>query len=80
MKISLLATANKVFRFYLDGFRNMSSWGKKVWIIILIKLFIIFIILKVFFFPDLLRRDFDNDEQRINYVLDQLTNSSETND
>ena len=80
MKKSLLASAAKVFHFYYDGFRDISSWGKRVWIIILIKLFIIFVILKVFFFPDLLKRGYDTDEQRSQYVLDQLTKSSETND
>ncbi|HBE39603.1 MAG TPA: DUF4492 domain-containing protein [Bacteroidales bacterium] len=63
----------KIFRFYYDGFRNMSSWGKKVWIIILIKLFIIFAILKLFFFPDFLKRNFENETQRSEYVLDQIT-------
>jgi Domain of unknown function (DUF4492) len=77
---SLLTLAVKIFRFYYDGFCNMSSWGKRVWIIILIKLFIIFIILKLFFFPDLLKKGYDNDEQRSEYVFDQLTKSSETND
>lgn len=76
----LLPYAAKLFRFYYDGFSNMSSWGKRVWIIIIIKLFIIFIILKVFFFPDILKREYDTDEQRSEYVLDQLTKSSETND
>jgi hypothetical protein len=80
MKKFLLESASKLFHFYYDGFRNMSSWGKKAWIIILIKLFIILVILKVFFFPDLLKREYDNDEQRSEYVLDQLTKSSETND
>ena len=51
----------------------MSSWGKKVWIIILIKLFIIFAILKLFFFPDFLKRNFENETQRSDYVLDQIT-------
>jgi len=51
----------------------MSSWGKKVWIIILIKLFIIFAILKLFFFPDFLKRNFENETQRSEYVLDQIT-------
>jgi hypothetical protein len=64
---------NKVFRFYYDGFRNMSQWGKKVWLIILIKLFIIFAILKLFFFQDFLRKNYENDNQRSEYVLDQLT-------
>jgi hypothetical protein len=51
----------------------MSAWGKRVWIIILIKLFIIFLILRVFFFQDFLKKEYDSDEQRSEYVLDQLT-------
>jgi hypothetical protein len=69
-------TVSKVIRFYYDGFTNMSSWGKKVWIIILIKLFIIFAILRLFFFPDFLKKNFENDKQRSEYVLDQLTPSN----
>lgn len=63
----------QVFRFYLNGFREMDRWGRQVWIIILVKLFIMFVILKIFFFPDLLKRNFDNDKQRSEYVLEQLT-------
>ena len=44
-------TLKKIYRFYADGFRNMR-WGKTLWIVILVKLFIIFAILKVFFFPN----------------------------
>lgn len=65
----------KLFRFYYDGFRNMSGWGRNVWIIIIIKLFIMFFILRLFFFPDFLKRRFDNDKQRSEYVMDQLLNS-----
>jgi len=65
---------NRLFLFYYDGFRNMSLWGRKVWIIILIKLFIIFAILKIFFFQDFLNRKYDNDKQRSEYVLDQIIN------
>ena len=42
------------FDLYYDGFRNMRL-GKTLWTIILIKLFIIFIILKIFFFPNFLK-------------------------
>jgi len=80
MKVPLIDPLSQVFRFYRDGFRNMSLWGQKVWIIILVKLFIMFVILKVFFFPDILKKGFDTDEQRSEYVLDQLTKPSETND
>jgi hypothetical protein len=64
---------SQIFRFYIEGFRNMSRWGKQVWIIILVKLFIMFAILKLFFFPDILKKNFDNDAQRSEYVLDQIT-------
>ncbi|MBE0653634.1 MAG: DUF4492 domain-containing protein [Bacteroidales bacterium] len=63
----------RIFRFYLNGFRNMPKWGRQVWIIILVKLFIMFAILKLFFFPDLLKKNFDSDEARSEYVLEQLT-------
>jgi hypothetical protein len=65
----------RLFRFYYDGFRNMSGWGRKVWIIILIKLFIMFAILRLFFFPDFLKNRFEDDKQRSEYVMDQLINS-----
>ena len=62
----------KIFRFYYDGFRNLSEWGRRVWIIIIIKLFIIFIVLKMFFFPDFLKKNFRNDDERGKFVLEQL--------
>lgn len=40
----------KAFDLYYDGFRNMKL-GKTLWAIILIKLFIMFAILKVFSSP-----------------------------
>ncbi len=65
---------NRILRFYYDGFSNMSSWGKQVWIIIAIKLFIVLIILKIFFFRDFLNRNYHTDSEKSNYVLNQLTN------
>ena len=53
----------------------MSWWGRRVWIIILIKLFVIFIILKIFFFQDFFRKDIALMSKRSEYVLDQLINS-----
>jgi uncharacterized membrane protein len=66
---------NRLFRFYYDGFRNMSWWGKRVWLILLIKLFVIFLILKIFFFQDFLSKRYSSDEKKSEYVLDQLINS-----
>jgi hypothetical protein len=62
----------KAFRFYYNGFMEMT-WGRKLWRIILIKLFIMFAILRLFFFPDLLKRDFSSDEERGRHVLEQIT-------
>jgi hypothetical protein len=58
----------------------MSVWGRRVWIIVIIKLFIMFAILKLFFFPDFLQKKYDNEKQRSEYVMDQLINSPEAND
>ena len=44
---------NKVIHFYVDGFRNMTV-GRVLWTVILIKLAVIFLVLKLFFFPDVL--------------------------
>ena len=63
----------RALSFYYNGFRDMT-WGKRLWGIILIKLFIMFAILRLFFFPDILETEFENDEQRSNHVLEQLTN------
>ena len=49
MKNTLLA----IWNFYLEGFRSMTL-GRTLWLIILVKLFIMFFILKIFFFPDFL--------------------------
>jgi len=69
MKMSLF---RRIFYFYYDGFRSMTV-GKKLWVIILIKLFIIFVILKIFFFPDLLKKNFSSDKERGEYVLENLS-------
>jgi len=66
----------KVFNFYIEGFRNLSPVGKRLWIIILIKLIIMFAILKIFFFPDYLKTNFDSDKERSDHVIEQLTKTN----
>lgn len=64
----------RIFLFYYEGFRTMT-WGRQLWMIILIKLFIMFAVLRLFFFPDILKSRFETDEERSDYVIDQLTNT-----
>ncbi len=44
----------RAWNLYADGFRNMEL-GRTLWAVVLIKLFIMFAVLKVFFFPDFLK-------------------------
>lgn len=58
-----------VWHFYRDGFRNMT-WGKPLVWLILLKVFILFAILRVFFFkPALAGLD---DEQRSRVVGERI--------
>jgi len=68
----------KVFSFYRDGFARMTV-GKTLWKIIIIKLVIMFAVFKLFFFPNYLNTNFDTDEQRGDYVLEQLTRTAINN-
>lgn len=62
----------KIWLLYYEGFRDMKV-GKSLWAIILIKLFIMFIILKIFFFPNFLKTNFNTDEERSSHIIEQLT-------
>ena len=59
----------RVYHFYVDGFRGMT-WGRTLWLIILIKLFIMFGILRVFFFQPVLAGK--TTEQKQEQVADKL--------
>lgn len=61
-----------VYRLYADGFRQMRL-GRVLWAIILIKLFVIFVVLKLLFFPDVLKQK-AHDGDRASYVAGELTN------
>ena len=64
----------RIARFYYEGFKQMTI-GRTLWAIILVKLFIIFFVLKLFFFPDFLGTNFDTDTERAQYVRSVLAPS-----
>lgn len=61
----------RIYRFYRDGFRSMTV-GRELWLLILVKLFLLFFVLKLFFFPNLLERDYDTDAERADAVRSTL--------
>jgi len=65
----------RAFDLYYEGFRNMTL-GKTLWAVILIKLFIIFVILKIFFFPSYLGEHAENGDEA-SYVANELIDRSQ---
>ena len=65
----------RIFHFYRDGFTAMRV-GRTLWLIILLKLFILFFIIKPFFFPDILQTRFGTNEERASFVFRQLSDAA----
>ena len=61
----------RVADLYIGGFREMTV-GRRLWAIILIKLAIMFLVFKLFFFPDKLAEEYDNDADRARAVRSSL--------
>lgn len=62
----------KAVSMYVDGFRNMTV-GKRLWAIIIVKLAIMFLVFRLFFFPDILQENYSNDAERADAVRRNLT-------
>ncbi|MBO5895000.1 MAG: DUF4492 domain-containing protein [Alistipes sp.] len=58
-----------VWNFYVDGFRAMT-WGRQLWLLILLKVIILFALLRAFFFEPVLAGK--SDDERSSYIGDQL--------
>ena len=74
----MLQPLPKLFALYQEGFKAMTV-GRTLWQIILLKLVIIFAVLKLFFFPNYLKTNFQTDEQRADHVLTQLARAAGKN-
>lgn len=69
------------FNFFLifwDGFKTMKL-ERILWTIAIVKLIIMFLILRPFFFPNFLNSKFDNTESKADYIRQELINNSELN-
>ncbi|MDE6100630.1 MAG: DUF4492 domain-containing protein [Paramuribaculum sp.] len=69
----------RIIRFYVEGFREMTL-GRCLWALILIKLALLFLVFRIFFFPDRLQRDYSSDEQRAKAVRRELMRPHGMND
>ena len=58
-----------IWNFYVDGFRNMT-WGRTLWLLIFLKIVVLFFILRAFFFQPVLSGK--TEAQKIEYVGTQL--------
>ncbi|MBR2399839.1 MAG: DUF4492 domain-containing protein [Alistipes sp.] len=65
MKRRLIA----IYNFYVDGFKNMT-WGRQLWWVILLKIIILFLVLRAFFFKPVLAGK--SQKQRIEHVSNEL--------
>jgi hypothetical protein len=72
MKIIIPKIFKTVYRFYYDGFTDMKT-GKTLWLLIGVKLFVMFAIIKWLFFPNVMQENFHSDKERSDYILQQLT-------
>ena len=66
----MINTLRSIWKFYADGFRNMT-WGRPLWGLIFLKIVILFFILRLFFFQPALSGK--TEEQKIDHVSNQLT-------
>lgn len=69
-------TLISVWELYRDGFKNMT-WGKPLWGLIILKVFIMFAILRVFFFKPAMAGL--TDEQKSEQVGSHLTSPENFN-
>ena len=69
----ILYPFQELIKLYQYGFSIMSKESRTLWIIALIKLFVMFGILKIFFFKDFLKTQFKDDKQRMEYLQKNFT-------
>lgn len=72
LKTWILKPVVFIIHLYVDGFKNMSNMSKRLWLIALLKLFVLFGVLKLFFFKDLLAT-YKTDQDKIEHISKALT-------
>ena len=63
----------KAWDLYYDGFRNMPRWGRTLWLIIIIKLCIMFLVFKLWLRPNYLNSHYDSAAEKSILDCEELT-------
>jgi len=58
----------RILFFYIDGFKNLSDLGRKLWVIVIIKLVVIFVVVRAFLMPTLDSKIPDKAKQQELYI------------
>jgi len=61
-----------IYKFYYDGFKNMTV-GKTLWKLIIIKLVVILIFLKYFIHDKKFKTEYTTQTERVNFVYKNIT-------
>ena len=69
VRLMMKQTIVAIYNFYREGFRNMT-WGRQLWWVILLKVVILFLVLRTFFFQPILSGK--SEEQKIEHVSNEL--------
>ncbi|MGN1220520.1 MAG: DUF4492 domain-containing protein [Candidatus Cryptobacteroides sp.] len=68
--MSIKSKITSVADFYIQGFRQMT-WGRELWVLIILKFVILFLVLRLFFFKPVLAGR--TEEQKSDFVGERLT-------
>lgn len=75
--MSVKRKIKSVWLFYVEGFKNMT-WGRQLWFLIFLKVIVLFLVLRMFFFKPILSGK--DEEEKIEHVGRELTDHiSQTN-
>lgn len=67
------------FKMFAAGFKNRSKLSRTLWLIVIIKLIIMFAILRPIFFPRFLKSKADDKAGQYEYVREQMIERSTGN-
>ncbi len=67
------------FKMFWAGFTTMSKQSRTLWIIVIVKLIVMFAILRPIFFPNFLKSQSKDKDGQYEYVREQMIERSQKN-